>query len=140
MVLDNKQNWDLNDSEIAYCIGTLLQDGSGTPSSAMQSYCLAMWHYPEWQLKVQRELDEVVGDCVPLFQHQTAGFEVIPAGLDMHYNISDWIHSKIMFARSCLPCYLCSCKTTIQIAAVSQCPDRKIPVYLSARKIHVHKI
>lgn len=66
--LDNKQSWDLNDFEIAYCMGTLLQGGSGTTSSAMQSYCLAMWHYPEWQLRVQRELDEVVGeDRLPSF-------------------------------------------------------------------------
>ena len=59
---DNKQSWDLTDFEVSYCMGTLLQGGSGTTSSAMQSYCLAMWHYPEWQLKVQKELDEVVGD------------------------------------------------------------------------------
>lgn len=60
--LDNKESWDLTAFEVAYCMGTLLQGGSGTTSSAMQSYCLAMWHYPDWQLKVQRELDEVVGD------------------------------------------------------------------------------
>lgn len=59
--LDKKDGYGLSEFEIAYCLGTLFEGGSGTTSAAMQSYCLAMWHYPEWQTKVQKEIDEVVG-------------------------------------------------------------------------------
>ena len=63
----------LNDFEIAYGLGTLLEGGSGTTSSAMQSFCLAMWHYPEWQTKIQKEVDQVVGD------QRTPSFDDWPA-------------------------------------------------------------
>ncbi|KIW94676.1 uncharacterized protein Z519_04653 [Cladophialophora bantiana CBS 173.52] len=65
--VSDKGSWNLSDFEIAYVMGTLLEGGSGTTSSAMQSYCLAMWHYPEWQKKVQDEIDRVVGDHLPSF-------------------------------------------------------------------------
>ncbi|EXJ71096.1 uncharacterized protein A1O5_06089 [Cladophialophora psammophila CBS 110553] len=65
--VSNKGSWNLSDFEIAYVMGTLLEGGSGTTSSAMQSYCLAMWHYPDWQKKVQDEIDRVVGDRLPSF-------------------------------------------------------------------------
>lgn len=43
--------------------------GSITNSSAMQSYVLGMLHYPEWQEKVQKEIDDVVGtDRPPRFE------------------------------------------------------------------------
>lgn len=65
--LDNEKQYDLSDFELAYCLGTLFEGGSGTTSSTMQSFCLAMWHYPEWQTKIQQEIDEVVGDRLPSF-------------------------------------------------------------------------
>jgi cytochrome P450 len=61
----SKESWELSDFELAYCLGTLFEGGSGTTSSAMQTFCLAMWHYPEWQTRIQREIDEVVGDRLP---------------------------------------------------------------------------
>lgn len=66
--MDNKNSYDLSDFELAYCMGTLFEGGSGTTSAAMQAYCLAMWHFPEWQTKVQQEIDEVVGDRIPTFE------------------------------------------------------------------------
>ncbi len=67
--LEKPDSWNLSDFEIAYCLGTFLEGGSGTTSSAMQSYCLAMLHYPDWQKKVQKEMDEVVGTSrVPNFE------------------------------------------------------------------------
>ncbi|KAF5567592.1 cytochrome p450 [Fusarium phyllophilum] len=35
---------------------------------SMMSYCLAMCHFPEWQRKMQDELDEQVGDRMPEFE------------------------------------------------------------------------
>ena len=51
-MLNKKDNWDLDDFERAYVLGTLYEGGSGTTSAAMQSFCLVIWHYPEWQVKL----------------------------------------------------------------------------------------
>ncbi|KAJ9602887.1 hypothetical protein H2200_012667 [Cladophialophora chaetospira] len=66
--LEKKEAYQLSEFELAYCLGTLFEGGSGTTSSAMQSYCLAMWHYPDWQTRVQAEIDQVVGDRLPSFE------------------------------------------------------------------------
>lgn len=71
--LEKKDHYALSDFEIAYGLGTLLEGGSGTTSSAMQSFCLAMWHYPEWQTKMQKEIDQVVGN------QRTPSFDDWPA-------------------------------------------------------------
>ncbi|OAL36788.1 hypothetical protein AYO20_03843 [Fonsecaea nubica] len=66
--LEKQDTYELSEFEAIYCMGTLFEGGSGTTSSSMQSYCLAMWHYPDWQAKVQHEIDEVVGDRLPSFE------------------------------------------------------------------------
>jgi cytochrome P450 len=45
---ENQQYWDLSDFEAVYTLGTIYEGGSGTTSSAVKSFCLAMCHYPEW--------------------------------------------------------------------------------------------
>lgn len=69
---EDKESWDLTDFEIIYAMGTLLEGGSGTTSSTMQSFCLAMWHYPEWQRKIQVEIDQFIGP------HRLPSFEDWP--------------------------------------------------------------
>ncbi len=65
---DCKSDWGLNHFEISYALGTLYEGGSGTTSAAMMSFVLAMWHHPDWQAKVQEEIDLNVGtDRVPSF-------------------------------------------------------------------------
>lgn len=58
-----EEKWELNDPEITYVLATLYGGGSGTTANAMQSFILAMCHYPEWQEKLQIELDRVVGSA-----------------------------------------------------------------------------
>ncbi|RFU23995.1 hypothetical protein B7463_g12342, partial [Scytalidium lignicola] len=66
--LNKPEYWNLSDFEAAYTIGTLYGGGSGTTSSTMQTYCLTMCHYPEWQKRLQDEIDQVVGnDRIPRF-------------------------------------------------------------------------
>lgn len=65
--MDNQANYDLSQFDLAYCAGTLFEGGSGTTSSALQTFCLAMWHYPDWQKKIQQEIDAVIGDRLPSF-------------------------------------------------------------------------
>lgn len=66
--LDNQEAFKLSDDEGAYVIGTLFEAGSGTTAAAMMSFCLAMCHSPEWQKKMQEELDNQVGCRIPDFK------------------------------------------------------------------------
>jgi cytochrome P450 len=67
-----KDAYDLSEFEATYTLGTLFEGGSGTTSAAMQSFCLAMGHYPEWQAKTQKEIDDVVGS------HRLPSFDDMP--------------------------------------------------------------
>jgi cytochrome P450 len=60
--LDKAEYWNLSNFEAAYTIGTLYGGGSGTTLSSMQTFCLAMCHYPEWQDRLQEEIEQVVGN------------------------------------------------------------------------------
>lgn len=66
--LEKQVEFGLTDDEGAYVIGTLFEAGAGTTAAAMMSFVLAMCHYPEWQNKMQQEVDKVVGeDRMPNF-------------------------------------------------------------------------
>jgi hypothetical protein len=60
--LERQAEFGLSDDEGAYVIGTLFEAGTGTTAAAMMSFVLSMCHYPEWQQKIQQEVDQVVGD------------------------------------------------------------------------------
>lgn len=66
--LENQDSYQLSDDEGAYVIGTLFEAGSGTTAAAMMSFCLCMCHFPEWQSKMQEEIDAHVGDRTPQFE------------------------------------------------------------------------
>ena len=66
--LQKNDHWELSFDEIMYVMATLYGGGAGTTAGAMQSVILAMCHYPEWQEKLQQELDTVVGSTrMPTF-------------------------------------------------------------------------
>ena len=60
--LEKQAEYNLSDNEGAYVIGTLFEAGAGTTAAAMMSFVLCMCLYPEWQTKMQEEVDRVVGD------------------------------------------------------------------------------
>ncbi|KAJ5213036.1 hypothetical protein N7449_000205 [Penicillium cf. viridicatum] len=66
--IENQETYQLSDDEGAYIIGTLFEAGSGTTAAAMMSFCLAMCHSPEWQKKMQDEVDSHVGARMPQFR------------------------------------------------------------------------
>ena len=70
---ERQAEFALSDDEAAYVIGTLFEAGSGTTAAAMMSFCLAMVRYPEWQAKLQEQIDAVVG------KERMPEFEDIPA-------------------------------------------------------------
>ncbi|KAL2062551.1 hypothetical protein VTL71DRAFT_6817 [Oculimacula yallundae] len=59
--LEKQEDFGLTDDEGAYAIGTLFEAGAGTTAAAMMSFCLAMCHYPDWQSRMQKEIEDVVG-------------------------------------------------------------------------------
>lgn len=59
--LEKQKELEMSDDEGAYVIGTLFEAGSGTTAAAMMSFCLAMCHFPDWQSRMQDEVDRVVG-------------------------------------------------------------------------------
>lgn len=65
--IENQETYQLSDDEGAYVIGTLFEAGSGTTAAAMMSFCLAMCHFPQWQKKMQDEVDKHVGSRIPQF-------------------------------------------------------------------------
>jgi cytochrome P450 len=66
--LEKQDEFELSDDEGAYVLGVLFEAGAGTTAAAMMSFCLAMCHYPDWQSKMQKEIDNVVGSSqMPTF-------------------------------------------------------------------------
>lgn len=65
-LLENQEETGLNDIEGAFLLGTLYGAGAGTTSATLISYTLAMVLHPQWQRKVQDEVDKI-GDRLPNF-------------------------------------------------------------------------
>ncbi|KUJ23227.1 cytochrome P450 [Mollisia scopiformis] len=62
---EGKEKSGADDIEGAYIIGMIGLAGILTTASAFMTYILAICLHPEWQEKVQKELDEVCGDRMP---------------------------------------------------------------------------
>jgi len=61
----------LRDTLLAYTAGTVLEAGSDTTASTMQSFILFMISHPDVMRKVRDELDRVVGpDRMPTFEDE----------------------------------------------------------------------
>jgi cytochrome P450 len=61
--LEKEQLAGLTNDEAAYVIGTMFEAGAGTTTSAILSFVLAMVHHPEWQRRLQEEIDAIVGNA-----------------------------------------------------------------------------
>ncbi|KIX00283.1 uncharacterized protein Z518_10422 [Rhinocladiella mackenziei CBS 650.93] len=60
--LKTKEDWGLTDREIVWVLSSIYGGVSRTSATAMQSIILNTCLFPEWQQRVQEEIDEVVGD------------------------------------------------------------------------------
>lgn len=54
--------------EASYVVGQMAIAGALTIGSPIQSFLLAMLHYPEWQKKLQHEIDVVCGGACPQWE------------------------------------------------------------------------
>lgn len=60
---DDKRKWG-DEAEATYVVGQMAIAGALTIGSPIQSFILAMLHYPDWQKKLQNEIDTVCeGRC-----------------------------------------------------------------------------
>lgn len=69
--LQTKGNVNLTMDEITdatHVVGIMAIAGALTIGSPIQSYILAMCHYPQWQLRLQQEIDSVLGGRCPEWQ------------------------------------------------------------------------
>jgi cytochrome P450 len=61
LMLERQAEFGFSDIEAAYTLGALYIAAVGTTSATMMSFCLAMCHFPQWQERLQEEVDQVVG-------------------------------------------------------------------------------
>ncbi|KAF7197197.1 Cytochrome P450 monooxygenase [Pseudocercospora fuligena] len=66
MFLENKLSWGFaNELEGAYAVGMHGIAGALTIAAPMQSFCLALCHFPQHQAMLHEEIDRVLGDRLP---------------------------------------------------------------------------
>lgn len=69
------QKWAGTESgEAMYVVGLMAIAGALTIGSPLQSFLLAMCHHPDWQRKLQEEIDAACGGCCP----QWGDYEKLP--------------------------------------------------------------
>jgi cytochrome P450 len=65
--IENKAATGLSETEGAYVLGGVFEAGAEMTAAQMKSFCLALCLYPEWQDKMQTEIDAVCGQRMPEF-------------------------------------------------------------------------
>ncbi|KAK3326136.1 cytochrome P450 [Apodospora peruviana] len=67
--LENRSEYAVSDEEAAYTFDALLGGGTRSPHNALLTFLYLMMEFPEWQTKLQAQIDEVVGpDRLPTFE------------------------------------------------------------------------
>ena len=64
---DEKSRWG-EEGEAMYVVGLMAIAGALTIGSPIQSYLLAMCHYPDWQKRLQDEIASVLGGRCPQWE------------------------------------------------------------------------
>jgi cytochrome P450 len=65
--IENKAATGLSETEGAYALAGIFEAGADITAAQMKSICLALCLYPEWQDKMQTEIDAVCGERMPDF-------------------------------------------------------------------------
>jgi cytochrome P450 len=66
--LRSKGDWGLTDREMVWVLSSIYGGASGTSSAAMQSIILNMCLFPDWQRRMQKEIDDVVDNRLPQYE------------------------------------------------------------------------
>ena len=65
--IEKKAATGLSETEGAYALGGIFEAGTDMIAVQMKSFCLALCLHPEWQDKMQTEIDAVCGERMPEF-------------------------------------------------------------------------
>jgi cytochrome P450 len=65
MFLEGREKVGIKEEEGQYVVGMMAIAGALTIGSPIQSYILAMCHYPKWQAKMREEMKSVCGERCP---------------------------------------------------------------------------
>lgn len=66
--LENRESYEASDQEAKYAFQAMVGAGTRSPHNALLTFLHLMMQYPEWQTKLQDEVDAVVGiDRLPTF-------------------------------------------------------------------------
>lgn len=69
---NNSSDWKLSNREVVWALSSIYGGAAGTSSSAMQSIILNLCLYPEWQKKIQAELDQhLSSDALPTIENSS---------------------------------------------------------------------
>jgi cytochrome P450 len=68
MFLEEQEKSGVSEEEGQYIVGMMAIAGALTIGSPMQSYILAMCHYPQWQDTMREEIQRVCGDKCPTWE------------------------------------------------------------------------
>jgi cytochrome P450 len=68
MFLEGREKAGIEEDEGQYIVGMMAIAGALTIGSPIQSYILAMCHYPEWQAKMREEMSAVCGERCPKWE------------------------------------------------------------------------
>ncbi|KAJ7627632.1 cytochrome P450 [Mycena polygramma] len=71
MILERQEEYGLSDPEASYLAGSMFGAGAGTSASAISIVIMAAATFPEAQMRVQEQLDSVIGSGkLPTFQDE----------------------------------------------------------------------
>ena len=66
--IENRNEFDTSDVEAEYAFSSMIGGGTRSPSNALLTFVYLMMEYPEWLVKLQAQVDKVVGpDRLPSF-------------------------------------------------------------------------
>ncbi|KAF5660888.1 cytochrome P450 monooxygenase [Fusarium heterosporum] len=67
--IEHRDEYELSDDEAGYAFETIIDAGVASPHNVLLTFLFLMMEYPEWQRKLQKQVDRVVGeDRLPCFQ------------------------------------------------------------------------
>ncbi|KAM0544193.1 hypothetical protein ACHAPJ_011944 [Fusarium lateritium] len=66
--IEHREDYDITDDEAGYAFDSMIGGGTASPHNALLAFLYLMMEYPEWQKKLQEQVDQVVGpDRLPCF-------------------------------------------------------------------------
>ncbi|KAL2850442.1 putative cytochrome P450 oxidoreductase [Aspergillus pseudodeflectus] len=95
--LENRSEYAVTDDEAAFAFNAMVGGGTRSPHNALLTFLYLMMEYPEWQDKLQKQVDDVVGP------NRLPGFEDIPNLPFVRAIVKEGVRYRTMKAELGLP-------------------------------------